>query len=82
MQNKLQAVEALEQSTRQSPYRHGSRLPPEVQEVVAGHLWAGLSISETARRAGVSRDRVRTIKYALFGLTLADVRRFKRGLRV
>lgn len=84
MENKVQAVEALLAATAraQATRAVGSRLPAEKQEIVAGHLQAGLTISETARRAGVSRDRVRTIRYAMFGLTLAEVRAFKQGLRV
>lgn len=74
-------VEALLGATRPGA-PGGSRLPPEKQEVVAEYLRAGLTMAETARRAGVSRDRVRTIKYALFGTTLAEVRAFKRRSKV
>lgn len=73
--------EALEAATRRSAYVYGSRLPKETQEVVAGRLAGGASISATAREFGLSRDQVRTIKYAMFGLTLAEVRRQKRGER-
>ena len=78
MEKKEAFVKAIQKPTHGAL---GSRLPAEVQEVVAGHLRAGLSMSETARRAGVSRDRVRTIRYALEGLTLAEVRRVKRESR-
>lgn len=61
--------------------RPGSTLPPETQAVVADHLRAGLTISETARRLGLSREQVRTVKYALHGLTLAEARALKRELR-
>lgn len=78
MENKVEAVRALQRSTH-GPL--GSRLPEAIQEVVAEHLRAGLSISEAARRSGISRDQVRTVKYAMFGLTLAEARTLKRRLR-
>lgn len=74
-------IEALEISTPRGGRRPGSLLPEATQEVVAGYLRAGCSISETARRLGLSRDRVRTVKYAMFGLTLAEYRTLKRELR-
>jgi len=70
------SFQALATTTAGAP--RGSRLPAAIQEVVARHLRDGLSISETARRAGVSRDQVRTVRYAMFGLTLAEVRTLKR----
>ena len=83
MQNKTKQVEARYAALTAATPKNaiGSRLPVSVQEVVAGHLRAGLSISETARRCDLSRDQVRTVKYALFGLTLAEVRTLKRELR-
>lgn len=53
----------------------GSRLPRDQQARIATALGQGLPISEIARGEGVSRDRVRTIKYALRGMTVAQGRK-------
>lgn len=81
LQEKSAWFDELERSTLKGGGPKGSRLPAEVQKVVAGHLRAGRSISATARATGTTRDQVRTVRYAMFGLTLAEVRRFKRRLR-
>lgn len=82
IQNKAEAVEALEESTHRGGGPRGSRLPAEVQRAVEARIEAGWSISATARLLGLSRDQVRTVRYAMEGLTLAEVRRFKRGSKV
>ena len=82
LQEKSAWFDELERSTLKGGGPKGSRLPAEVQEVVGGHLPAGRSISATARATGsTSRDQVGTVRYPMFGLTLAEVRRFKRRLR-
>lgn len=75
-------IRALERATQRGGGPVGSRLPEATQNVVAGHLRAGLSMAETARRLSLSRDQVRTVRYAMFGLTLNEARALKRGLRV
>lgn len=75
----LEAIRSLLERTPATP--KGSRLPAEVQEVVAECLREGLSISATARATGTTRDQVRTVKYAMAGVTLRQVRTLKRQLR-
>lgn len=72
----------MESTTRQSAYVYGSRLPKETQAIVAEHLRAGGTIAGTARALGLSREQVRTVRYAMFGLTLAEARALKRRLKV
>lgn len=74
-------VGALEAATHRGGRQPGSTLPAEVAEVVAGHLRGGMSISATARATGLTRDRVRTVKLAMYGLTLGQYRSLKSGLR-
>jgi AraC-like DNA-binding protein len=79
--SKPEDLKALEVAAHRGGGQRGSRLPAEVQEAAAHRLEAGWSISATARLLGLTRDQVRTVKYAMFGLTLAEVRALKRGSR-
>lgn len=60
----------------------GSRLPAWAQDLIEALLKDGASISAAARETGYSRDQVRTVKLAMAGTTLAEIRALKRLSKV
>lgn len=78
MQKKLPSFEELVGAEGGA---RGSRLPATTRAAILEHLRAGETISATARATGVSRDQVRTVKLATYGLTLDRWRTLKARLR-
>ena len=78
---KVDAQAVLEAIMASTAPPKGSRLPGPVQADIAERLTAGQSLSAIARALGLSRDQVRTVKFALFGVTLRQARDLKARLR-